>query len=231
MKENGTRTRRWARLARPGAYTMALAALGLAAAIAGLVLMAASGPATAAETLQQKLGLARGQVIKTQGQFPLIVPAAEFASVGGDTGQYAYARTGGFVYAYDDTKDDKVKGVCSRAPVYLPDGAQVNGFQAHVYDVDDTADINRIELRRAPYRSAGGTELVAATPGTSTGSDDGADIQVLSAPSVSAAEVDNTLYSYLALVCMDGTEGGSTLRLYALVVDYGYDTYLPLVMK
>ena len=42
-------------------------------------------------------------------------------------------------------------------------------------------------------------------------------------------KVDNNLYSYAAVVCMDGTEKGTTLRLYSLVVDYGFKTYIPLM--
>jgi hypothetical protein len=52
---------------------------------------------------------------------------------------------------------------------------------------------------------------------------------LVQAPSVSFPEVDNDLYSYLALVCMDGTEKGATLRLYTLVIDYGFKAYIPLV--
>lgn len=192
------------------------------------LLLAAESPVTAAEALARRLHQPASQLTKSSGQLPLKVPAAEFASVG-QTGQYRYWRSGGFISPYDDNPNNgQVKGVCLRAPVYLPDGVRIDGFKAYVLDVDKEADISRIELRRAPYRSAGGTELMAAmhTSGDYLGVHN---IQPVSAPSVALAEVDNDLYSYLALVCMDGTEMGNTLRLYTLAIDYGFKTYVPLV--
>jgi len=161
------------------------------------------------------------------------VPAAEFAPIGGDKGLYAFSRFGGYFYAYDEERDDgKINGVCLRAPVYLPDGLPIRAFRAHVRDADDGADISRIELYRAPFRSTAGAELLAATRTEGGGqAGDPSGIQVVEAPSVAFPLVDNGTYSYFALVCMDGTENGSTLRLYTLVVDYGHRVYLPALAR
>jgi hypothetical protein len=215
-----------------GRLTILLAGALLVAAV---LLNAGHAPRaeTAAERLQRKLGQSAAGAGKMSGQLPLLVPASEFASVGGDTGQYAFDKFGGFIRPYGDPPYTSQKAVCLRAPVLLPDGSRVHGISAYVYDDDPSLDpdinVSRIELRRAPYHSTAGTQLMASTATTGNGI---AEIQKLDAPVTAGEVVDNSLYSYVALVCLDGNEGrGSTLRLYALAIDHGLDVFLPFIVN
>lgn len=62
--------------------------------------------------------------------------------------------------------------------------------------------------------------------GAPTAVDNGPSILVTAGP-----VVDNSQYSYLALVCMEGTGTSSTLRLYVLAVRYSSKTYVPFIVN
>ena len=204
----------------------------LASVLLLVVVLLAAGDAPRAETamerLQRKLGQSAAGAGNTSSQWPLLVPAAEFSSVGGGTGLYFFERDLGVIRPYDDPLSPGLKAVCMRAPVYLPDGTRVHGISAYVYDDDPDANISRIELRRAPYRSTAGTLLMAST---NTAGQDIPVIQKRDAPVTAGALVDNSQYSYLALVCMEGTGTSSTLRLYVLAVRYSSKTYVPFIVN
>jgi hypothetical protein len=148
---------------------------------------------------------------------PLVIPAAALND-DGSTDEFFYDFGGGFVMSTGNGS------ICMTAPAYLPHGAEIKSFRAHLFD--NTTDDISISLRRKQNSTTAGSQVMAnvVTVGAS-----GA-VQSPTDDTVNNNVVDNRNYSYFLTTCMSSTSDQH--RIYAAEIHYLLpDLFIPLVMR
>jgi len=140
------------------------------------------------------------------GSSTLVVPAAAFTHDGTDADGYLFD-SGGFWTVFSSTT------ACLRAPVYLPDHAEIAEVRASILDRDGS-EVAVVTLERttsAAYSSAAEIASVLSTTDTSDYEPDW-----VYDDSIVLGTIDNQTYSYSLVTCFDSTE----IRLYQVWIYY-----------
>jgi hypothetical protein len=132
---------------------------------------------------------------------PLIIPAADFSSDGQDPDGFFFDFAGGYV--------NGAGTACLKAPVYLPNGATIQGVWASVYD-NAPGEVTVI-LRRADMNS-GATDLMAVL---STDVDT-TTLQQPGTSEISYPVVSYPMYAYYLTTCLNSADH----RLYSVRIYY-----------
>ena len=153
------------------------------------------------------------------GGSPLVIPAAAFSSDGFDPGNYNFWFHTGVVEAVDDPPSGNPP--CLKAPVYLPQWADVYQVWASIYDNDASYDVP-VSLRRVDNYT--GVMTIMAALGSSGAS---TTIQTPGDYTIAGNIVYFPTYSYYATVCLNS----SSTKLYSVRVWYEeHNLYLPMIM-
>jgi hypothetical protein len=154
------------------------------------------------------------------GGSPLVIPAAGFSSDGIDPGNYIFWFANGAVEGVDSPPTGYAP--CLKAPVYLPQWAEVYQFWASIYDNDASYNVG-VSLRRVDNYSGVSTIMASVnSSGAST------DMQSVGDYSIDEDTIYYPDYSYYATVCLNG----SATKLYSVRVWYlKHDVFLPIIMR
>lgn len=137
-----------------------------------------------------------------------VIPAAAF-SVDSSTRQWFF----GFNSAY--LSPTGAGNYCGIAPVYLPNGAEINAFAVYLYDNDAGESATAAAYLYAKPLGTMTSSTTMASVATSTQS---TSIQALADVTIASPVVDNSTYTYHIGVCLWGTN--SDLRFYAAQILY-----------
>lgn len=148
---------------------------------------------------------------------PIVIPAAAFR-VDSSNREWFFGFNSAYLYPTGSS------AYCGIAPLYLPDGAEVTGFAAYLYD-NDAIQSATAYLFAKPFASLASATMMASVQTTAQS----ADVQTLSAASILSAPIDNSRNTYHIGVCLWGAD--SNMRLYAVKVEYQYKNYIPAVSR
>ena len=133
---------------------------------------------------------------------PLVIPAADFSSDGGDPDGFSFDSAGGYIAGSSSLP-------CIKAPAYLPAGATVTSVWASVYD--NATGIVAVRLRRVNVTS--GDSDVMASLYTSA---DSTDNQLIKDLEIGFATVLHPDYAYYLTTCLTNVQH----RLYSVQIYY-----------
>lgn len=162
----------------------------------------------------------------TAAEFVHVTPFPRVCSVG----PYDFAQVdGGMAFGESNGADHNgdpilyntslIVAVSGGAPVHLPDGAVVTGFEALV--IDDSPSAMTVQLLRRAYdETAGGTMASVASTGAVAST-----VRSFTDSTISAPVIDNASYQYLVRVSIPG--GGTPLNFKGAVIRYTVSRPLP----
>jgi len=141
-----------------------------------------------------------------------VIPAAAFSQLKDPHDPFQFYYLGGYL---------RGGPACVTAPVYLPNGSQVDKVYASLYDNDGSGSA-RVYLYRSENFTTGTTEMAFLSTSTDLGS-----IQVIFDATINEPRIEYPRYSYYVHVCLDSFY----TRLYSVRIYYKTFTYLPVIMK
>lgn len=205
---------------------MALVVLFLIALVLAALLLARLAQPGPAEGAEPDLTLLRN-ALKTSSvsrpadqSSPLVIPAAALVDDGNNV-DYFYPFYEGYLYS-----DNSNATYCGQAPVYLPNGVQVNSFTAYAYDNYASGFVSAT-LRRKAFGSTTASDTMASTSTTV----DNTSLQTPTDNTISFPIIDNENYVYFVGVCLGSNAAGSNNRIYALGIDFSHVAHVPLALN
>ena len=146
-----------------------------------------------------------------------VIPAAAFASDGFMPDSFFFSFSGGHL------KGNASNYGCVKAPVYLPELAEISEMYASLYD-NDPADSMSINLLRFD-NFTGSSDVLGTINSSVSGAMNG--IQILADTTITKSVVSYPDYSYYVTTCVDSPE----LGLYSIRLVHRSKIYLPYLAK
>lgn len=137
-----------------------------------------------------------------------------------------HVRTASSTWAYSgefELYSTSSSGIYASAPVYLPDGAVVNKFTFYYYD-GTASYYTGAYLTRTMLSGQIGNDMATVYSSGSAGYGYGSDTTIVN------PTIDNQNYAYFVDIFIPGGNG-TNLRVTGLRIDYGYSTFMPMIMK
>jgi hypothetical protein len=196
--------------------------LGLPLLLAALAWPDLASPGVASAAVTNAVpGAARPIGAGFSGGSPLVIPAAAFSSDGFDPDNYRFWFSTGAVEGRDSPPTGNPP--CLKAPVYLPNWAEVYQFWASIYDNDISYNVPVLLRRVSNYDG-----LASVTMASVSSSGSSTTIQSVGDYTIDSPIIYYPDYSYYATVCLNGSD----TKLYSARIWYTEKTlYLPLITR
>lgn len=152
------------------------------------------------------------------GATPLVIPAADFSGDGFSQNSHYFDFAQGYVRG-----GQVLDSGCLKAPVYLPEQAQVVEMVAAVVD-DDAFRGLFVTLYRVNNFTGGVDILANVSTGTS---DQSAEIRQLRDFTINQPRIQHPDFSYYLYTCMVSP----AIRLYSVRIGFGIPVYIPLLSR
>jgi len=163
-----------------------------------------AAPAAEGAPTPQAMAAGGTYLVGTCYSSPLVIPAAAFSSTGDEPDSFRFSTSAGYI------NGTSAHSGYVKAPVYIPNGANVTSVDATVYD--NESSYNAFFYLKRTNNASGSTSTLAyaSTSGTSSA------IQIISDSSINYPVVEYPEYSYWIYSRVADTG----IRLYSVQIHY-----------